>query len=54
MVQLRNLNIDPDLFFDHMGKPEGEIRGIANFVEALKNTFPKLVIGSYSKPVPKK
>ncbi len=54
MIQLRSLNIDPELFIELMGEPEGEICGIATFIEDLKNTFPHLRIGAYSQPAPKR
>ncbi|NPV52340.1 MAG: radical SAM protein [Firmicutes bacterium] len=62
MIQLRNLNIDPDFFIEVVrrsgagasGEGEvigGEAIGMVNFIEALKSSFPSLEIGSYSRPV---
>ncbi len=51
MVQLRNLNIDPELFLDVMDEPLGKIHGIKEFVDKLRSTFPDVAIGAYSKPV---
>ncbi|MGE5578358.1 MAG: radical SAM protein [Syntrophothermus sp.] len=51
MVQLRNLNIDPDLLFTLLGPPSGEVTGIRGFIERLRRNFPQLVIGNFSRPV---
>ncbi len=48
MVQVRNLNIDPDAFLAIMPKAEGEILGTREFLTSLQMEFPKLVIGSFS------
>jgi wyosine [tRNA(Phe)-imidazoG37] synthetase (radical SAM superfamily) len=51
MVQLRNLNMDPDLLWQ--GLPEGKdapALGITGFVAALREELPGLEIGSYSTP----
>jgi len=50
MVQLRNLNIDPDLLFQHI-PGGGEILGINNFIHFLHQEVPDLAIGSYTHPV---
>lgn len=50
MIQLRNLNIDPDVLF--AGLPlEEETMGIVNYIKLLKQELPKVQIGSYSYPV---
>ncbi|HHV62932.1 MAG TPA: radical SAM protein [Firmicutes bacterium] len=60
MIQLRNLNIDPEFFMGVLRKSTGILRrsgggseaiGIVNFIEALKSSFPRLKIGNYSRPV---
>lgn len=49
MVQLRNLNIDPELLFK--GLPAGgEVLGITNLIKILQGELPDLEIGSYSYP----
>ena len=48
-VQLRNLNIDPDLLFRHL-PGGGEIMGIPALLESL-GEVPGLAVGSYSHPV---
>lgn len=50
LVQLRNLNIDPDLLFKHMPPAEGEITGIPNLIEALQS-MPGLEIGNFSRAI---
>ena len=48
MIQMRNLNIDPDYFLGSMPKSDNQALGTKNFLSALKNKFPRLGIGSYS------
>ena len=48
MIQVRNLNIDPDAFLDIMPKPAGKTVGTRAFLETLHKEFPQLVIGSFS------
>lgn len=48
MIQVRNLNIDPDAFLKIMPKQKGEYIGTKAFLEELQHEFPKLVIGSFS------
>lgn len=54
MVQMRNLNIDPDVFLQTMPKVKGKGLGAKEFVRELKNTSPNLVVGSFSHFVTKK
>lgn len=49
MVQLRNLNIDPDYLSNNFPGEPGI--GIVNFINLLKAELPGLKIGSYSHPV---
>lgn len=48
MIQVRNLNIDPDVFLDTMPAAKGQHLGARAFLEKLHETFPQLVIGSFS------
>ena len=48
MIEVRNLNIDPDAFLDIMPEPQGRILGTRHFIAALHEEFPQLVIGSFS------
>ncbi len=48
MVQLRNLNIDPDVLTRALPGPRGRVLGIDVFIENLRSRFPALRIGSFT------
>ena len=48
MIQMRNLNIDPDYFLETMPQSDNKALGTKKFLSALKNKFPQLGIGNYS------
>ena len=48
MIQVRNLNIDPDIFLNTMPKKCGKILGTKKFLQTLKSKFNSLQIGSFS------
>lgn len=48
MIQVRNLNIDPDAFLEIMPEAQGEILGTNAFLTKLHQEFPDMVIGSFS------
>lgn len=48
MIQVRNLNIDPDAFLQIMPEAKGEILGTNAFLTKLHQEFPDMVIGSFS------
>lgn len=48
MVQLRNLNLDPDTFLDIMPQPETKAIGVSRFVRQLLDSVPGLTVGSFS------
>jgi pyruvate-formate lyase-activating enzyme len=50
MVQVRNLNIDPDLYLRMIPSRKGNIIGILNFLKTLKQEFPELEIGCFTRP----
>jgi len=50
MVQLRNLNIDPDYLFSKLPPAAGEIMGIPHLISAMKDV-PGLEVGSFSRPL---
>ncbi|OAT79762.1 radical SAM protein [Desulfotomaculum copahuensis] len=50
MVQLRNLNIDPDFLWPQLPAPAGEILGVPEMIRRLKKT-PGLLVGSFSREV---
>jgi pyruvate-formate lyase-activating enzyme len=47
LIQMRNLNIDPDLYLKAMGKGEG--MGISQMIEVLKKEFPSLQFGYFNR-----
>jgi pyruvate-formate lyase-activating enzyme len=47
LIQMRNLNIDPDLYLKTMGKGEGI--GIPKMIEVLKKEFPSLQFGYFNR-----
>ncbi|MBM7853752.1 pyruvate-formate lyase-activating enzyme [Desulfohalotomaculum tongense] len=52
MVQIRNLNIDPDYLLSKLPPgQEQEILGIPAFIQTLRRQLPGVLIGSYSKPL---
>lgn len=48
MVQLRNLNIDPDWLFTQIDPPTEKALGVPAFIETLKRECPNLRIGSHN------
>jgi len=48
MVQLRNLNIDPDYYQNNMPELKGEILGLSAFVELLIKSFPEVKTGYFN------
>jgi len=50
-IQIRNLNIDPDLFMNRLPEPAGEPLGVPAFLEVLSRELPHVEIGNYTKPV---
>lgn len=49
LLQLRNLNIDPDFLFNTLPPAVGDIIGVENFIVEIKNRCPRLDIGNYSR-----
>ena len=47
LIQVRNLNIDPDLYLKAMGRGEG--MGISKMIDVLKNEFPSLQFGYFNR-----
>jgi len=54
MIQTRNMNIDPDLYFETMGitgsEPEEPHRGIGNLLGLLRENYPAMKLGYYNPP----
>lgn len=53
LIQIRNLNIDPDYFLAALPKAQGQILGIPAFLEILSQELPGVEVGNYTKPVGK-
>ena len=53
MIQLRNLNIDPDLYLRAIGCPEEQGIGISRFVTTLRGECPRISVGYFNRPVKK-
>jgi molybdenum cofactor biosynthesis enzyme MoaA len=47
LIQMRNLNIDPDLYLREMGRGEG--MGISRMIEVLRNEFSSLQFGYFNR-----
>jgi MoaA/NifB/PqqE/SkfB family radical SAM enzyme len=50
MIQTRNLNIDPDLYFEKIGFEESKPFGIKALVDHLRNEYPAIRLGYYNPP----
>jgi len=50
-IQLRNLNIDPDLYMAMAGEDLGPALGLDAMLDILADEVPALQIGNYSRPV---
>jgi len=48
MLQLRDLNIDPDIYFHLLPPPRSRIIGIDKFFLQIKREYPELKIGSFN------
>lgn len=53
MIQIRNLNIDPDSFLEIMPKAKGKLCGVKTFLKEIHEAFPNIVIGSFSHYIEK-
>ncbi|MEG6585183.1 radical SAM protein [Dendrosporobacter sp. 1207_IL3150] len=53
MIQLRNLNVDPDAFLAIMPDQHNKPVGVRKFVSVLQDKFPSITIGSFSHYVAK-
>jgi len=47
LIQMRNLNIDPDVYLEEMGAGEG--MGIPKMIDVLKEEFPSLELGYFNR-----
>lgn len=51
MILLRNLNIDPEWYFEALGDSEEECMGLIEMIQMLKERFPDLHLGYFNVPV---
>lgn len=52
LIQMRNLNIDPESYLELIPKPQGEIYGMKQMLEIYAQEVPDVVIGSYTHVPP--
>jgi pyruvate-formate lyase-activating enzyme len=50
-VQMRNLNIDPDVYYGAVGKPDGQPIGLAATMERIRTAIPAMRFGYFNPPV---
>jgi pyruvate-formate lyase-activating enzyme len=50
LIQMRNLNIDPESYLELIPKARGEIFGMKQMLEIFREELPDVVIGSYTHP----
>jgi pyruvate-formate lyase-activating enzyme len=53
MIQTRNMNIDPDYFFEKIGFQDEEATGIRNLIGMLRDKYPDVRLGYYNPPLKK-
>ncbi len=53
MIQTRNLNIDPDYYFEKTGFIDEDAIGIGNLINIFREKYPKLRLGYYNPPLKK-
>jgi pyruvate-formate lyase-activating enzyme len=51
LVQLRNLNIDPEVLWPRVPKPAGAPMGMRAMIATLRRELPEVAIGNFSRPV---
>ncbi|HEY7848790.1 MAG TPA: radical SAM protein, partial [Ktedonobacterales bacterium] len=51
LVQLRNLNIDPEVLLPRLPRPKGRPLGMAALIETLRREVPEVEIGNFTRPV---
>lgn len=52
LIQMRNLNIDPESYLELIPKAQGEIYGMKQMLEIYRQELPDVVIGSYTHVPP--
>lgn len=51
MLQLRNLNIDPDLYAEILNEDHGRTMGMANMISLFKKEFTGIKLGNFTPPL---
>ncbi|MBV8281942.1 MAG: radical SAM protein [Candidatus Eremiobacteraeota bacterium] len=49
MVQTRTLNVDPDVYFEAVGRPEKQPIGMRHWFEWMRQTFPSVRLGNFTR-----
>ena len=49
MIQTRNLNIDPEIYFSNMPTLKGKSLGIVNLLDEIKKIDDKVIIGNFNR-----
>jgi len=52
LIQLRNLNIDPESYLELIPKARGEALGMARMIDIFREELPDVAIGSYTHVPP--
>jgi pyruvate-formate lyase-activating enzyme len=52
LIQMRNLNIDPEYYLAHIPQPKGQIYGMKQMMEIFRAECPNAVIGSFTHVPP--
>jgi pyruvate-formate lyase-activating enzyme len=50
MIQTRNMNIDPDFYFQSIGYIESESLGISRLIHMIQKKYPAIRLGYYNPP----
>jgi len=53
LIQLRNLNIDPESYLGLIPKAQGEVLGMKQMLDIFREELPHVVLGSYTHVPPK-
>lgn len=54
MIQMRNLNMDPDLLLPELRLPQGEVLGVPAMLERFRREVPQLLIGNHNPYRPRR
>ena len=49
MIQIRNLNIDPDLYIGAIDLKDGKGIGVSKMMDTIREKFPHLILGYFNK-----